>query len=127
MEPSLNVLKALLSSNAKNAVDAIKQSLQTVALKKIQRIQQNEAKKIIVKESSQSEVEVAKKMKAKGYTTAIIFPKSSGENRAIYTKTVQQASSLIRTDFPNLKNYKILSIDSAIQQGVLNKGLVKIK
>jgi len=57
-----------------------------------------------------SEKSIASKMKAKGYSHAIVFDAKDGLDN-LYTKSVKQASELMRTDYKDKKNYKIIKID----------------
>lgn len=65
------------------------------------------------KMNESNETNVAKNMKQKGYKFAIVFDKKDKLDN-LYTKTEKEAMELMRTDFKDKKNYKIVPIDKII-------------
>jgi len=65
--------------------------------------------------AAKDEKQVAQEMKDRGYTTAILFEGGKYDN--LYTKTQAQAIALVRDDFKEERNYKIVPIDEVINSG----------
>lgn len=61
------------------------------------------------------EKEVARGMKAKGYTLVVLFSRNNDWDN-MYVKTQAQAAELLRRDFPGDKT-QIVPIDTIIQTG----------